>query len=452
MKKMIYWMLALVLSGTASMNAQVTIGSLEDPHAGAILDLRSTSKGLLLPNVVLDADLTKFKLDGEVDKSRATGMLVYNTTDNKVYFWNGTTWKTTYGASDESLLMHIGNNDYLTYIYNTGENGAPQRWMVENSKEGNAMLTTGANGYIYNWAQAIQSNNACPSGWRLPTESEYSVLSNIVNDDRSGKGKWWALAEYNAFAGYYSSNGGGTPFFEETLGHWWSGSEIYQYFSCTSTGSMNGPAITDDNYWVSVRCILEEMSGPGYGGVSVSKQIGDQSYQTHYYPTGDNGEMQLWMVENLKTGTTSNPGFNCGNQNVVGNNPGVCNEDRGWFYTWNEANLACPVGWSLPTEAQYDKLFGLNVSGTNAAGNGNPLIADGNTSTDDGRWWHGSGNSSQSFAGYQDTMGSTWAGWGNNGYWWASGSENRYYIGYGSGSLSSNTSSNNIFPIRCVRN
>jgi hypothetical protein len=62
MKKMMFLMLTLLIGSAASMNAQVTIGSDENPHSGAILDLQSANLGLKLPNVALDNDLTVFGL------------------------------------------------------------------------------------------------------------------------------------------------------------------------------------------------------------------------------------------------------------------------------------------------------------------------------------------------------------------------------------------------------
>jgi uncharacterized protein (TIGR02145 family) len=96
MKRMIFLMLALLMLSIASMNAQVTIGSTEDPHPGAVLDLQSSNKGLKLPTVSLD-DVTEFKLsDKPADAASATGMMIYN--DNEaavggsgkgIYVWEG---------------------------------------------------------------------------------------------------------------------------------------------------------------------------------------------------------------------------------------------------------------------------------------------------------------------------------------------------------------------------
>jgi uncharacterized protein (TIGR02145 family) len=80
---------------SVGITAQVTIGSLQEPRAGAGLDLNSNSKGLLLPNVSLFDPATAFQLDGG-DPAKAKGMTVYNTSNNLngpgVYVWDGKQW------------------------------------------------------------------------------------------------------------------------------------------------------------------------------------------------------------------------------------------------------------------------------------------------------------------------------------------------------------------------
>ncbi|GHT62452.1 hypothetical protein FACS189451_06830 [Bacteroidia bacterium] len=97
MKKVLFLWLFLLILGTAGISAQVTIGANEEPHPGAVLDLKSYDKGLLLPNVYLiDANVFQLSTGGE---SEAVGMMVYNISDvtlngrgTGVYVWNGTKW------------------------------------------------------------------------------------------------------------------------------------------------------------------------------------------------------------------------------------------------------------------------------------------------------------------------------------------------------------------------
>ncbi|MDR1683535.1 MAG: DUF1566 domain-containing protein, partial [Candidatus Symbiothrix sp.] len=99
MKKMNYLVLSLIILGTARVNAQVAIGADSNPHAGAILDLKSTNQGLLLPNVALQNEEI-LQVGGSVadEDLNAMGMLVYNTNPDissgvGIYVWDGQRWQ-----------------------------------------------------------------------------------------------------------------------------------------------------------------------------------------------------------------------------------------------------------------------------------------------------------------------------------------------------------------------
>ncbi|MDR0865237.1 MAG: hypothetical protein LBO74_09965 [Candidatus Symbiothrix sp.] len=91
MKRKIFLALILIVLSAAGANAQVLIGADDEPHPSAVLELRSSSAGLLLPQVKLDnIDNTSSLLTTPVP-----GMLVCNLTGSLrhgVYYWNGE-WK-----------------------------------------------------------------------------------------------------------------------------------------------------------------------------------------------------------------------------------------------------------------------------------------------------------------------------------------------------------------------
>ncbi|MDR1632555.1 MAG: Ig-like domain-containing protein [Dysgonamonadaceae bacterium] len=103
-KMMFLFLLFPMIFGTADLYAQVTIGSDDEPHSGAILDLRSDNKGLKLPTVSL-TDTADFQLSpNQSAAASAIGMTVYNTNDDiiggrgqGIYIWNGT-WIYSGGA------------------------------------------------------------------------------------------------------------------------------------------------------------------------------------------------------------------------------------------------------------------------------------------------------------------------------------------------------------------
>jgi hypothetical protein len=101
-KKILVLSAALVLS--ANLHAQVTIGSVNAPKAGAILDLNSGAKGgLVLSNVGIDhpteipagfPGVTPENTDAA--KAGLKGAMIYNTNENTcigVHAWNGDYWE-----------------------------------------------------------------------------------------------------------------------------------------------------------------------------------------------------------------------------------------------------------------------------------------------------------------------------------------------------------------------
>jgi hypothetical protein len=92
MKKNLFLMLALFVLSAASMNAQVRIGGLDDPHKSAVLDLNAANDvqngtlGLALPRVALATDTSSLNRT-----EPAPGTIVYNSASTLegegVYVW-----------------------------------------------------------------------------------------------------------------------------------------------------------------------------------------------------------------------------------------------------------------------------------------------------------------------------------------------------------------------------
>lgn len=110
MRKMTFLLLTFLIGITASMNAQVRIGSLEEPSAAAVLDLNATDDtvdgtlALALPRVNLDSNTAKLN-DGKT--TPLNGMLVYNTNADLgegVYIWTG---------GDNGRWMQLHEGDFI---------------------------------------------------------------------------------------------------------------------------------------------------------------------------------------------------------------------------------------------------------------------------------------------------------------------------------------------------
>ena len=96
MKKVLFFVLLLMILGAASVNAQVRIGGDGAPHTAAVLDLNASDAtdngnlGLALPRVNLTAETDK--LNGTDPKD---GTLVYNTNNSfglGLYYWVTDKW------------------------------------------------------------------------------------------------------------------------------------------------------------------------------------------------------------------------------------------------------------------------------------------------------------------------------------------------------------------------
>jgi len=108
---------------------------------------------------------------------------------------------------------------------------------------------------------------------------------------------------------------------------------------------------------------------------------------------------QTWMAENLN--------YETGNSWCYDNSITNC-ESLGRLYDWNTAKTACPKGWKLPTDNDFDILLG------SVGGEGKPAF----TSLING----GNSKFNALFGGWRNSDG-TFYSVGDHGYWWSS-SEN----------------------------
>lgn len=100
--------MCVYLSSITGVSAQMGIGT-TTPDQSAILDLSSTEQGLLPPR------LTTTERDLIADP--AEGLVIYNTTDKCLQYWNNTTWKCAVGGNGDSSQSSGGMS--LNYPYAT---------------------------------------------------------------------------------------------------------------------------------------------------------------------------------------------------------------------------------------------------------------------------------------------------------------------------------------------
>ncbi|MDR0864563.1 MAG: hypothetical protein LBO74_06485, partial [Candidatus Symbiothrix sp.] len=123
MKTKFFLMLALIVWGVASMNAQVRIGDSDNPTQGAILDLNNTGGykgGLLVPNVSLTTLTAVTDLTSPGDDADLKGLIVYNTNAGLLggaglFVWDGTKWNSVaFNPGDYSAPVPTGISIVMT--------------------------------------------------------------------------------------------------------------------------------------------------------------------------------------------------------------------------------------------------------------------------------------------------------------------------------------------------
>jgi hypothetical protein len=169
MKKIFFLMLTLLIVSAASMNAQVTIGSMENPRDGAVLDLSQIADGkklgLLLPWVSL-ANTSDWQLDG-VGTADHAGMMVFNTNEDTgkgIYVWDGIGWTavksenivSSFELSASTLLILKGSSKTITAQNFKGSNDRDVNATVTWSIVGSADNTHSGTGSTIN-----SSGNTC---------------------------------------------------------------------------------------------------------------------------------------------------------------------------------------------------------------------------------------------------------------------------------------------------
>lgn len=281
-----------------SLNAQVAIntdGSTADPSA--MLEVKALDKGMLIPRMT--------QLQITAIPSPVDGLIVYNTDVSRFYFFdeNVGQWIEVAIASG-TLPTNCGTiTDTSGNTYNTIQIGS-QCWMGANlattkfndgsdiplvisNSQWNSLTTPGycwynndestygeTYGALYNW-YSVNAGNLCPSGWHVPTDTEWSTLSTFLGgqSDAGGKLKETGLAHWatpNAGATNESSFtglpggyrfGDGNYYLMSIEGFFWTSTEydvdkgIYYYLDFNNTNLIG--FWDSKKYGFSVRCIKD---------------------------------------------------------------------------------------------------------------------------------------------------------------------------------------------------
>ena len=283
--------------------------------------------------------------------------------ENRTSAWLYMNPDVTYGSFEDTRdgqvykTVTIGDQEWMAenLNYKTTENGS--YCFNDSSKYCNVY------GRLYTWDVA---RNVCPTGWRLPSKSDYEKLLSVEEAGlklKAAKG-WYHNGNGDDTYGFAALPAGmyGSLLVGQTTYFWTStennGATAYSFNLYYQSNSASSGLYDDKFYGFSVRCIKKD------------EIIDERGDEPHTYKTVKIGN-QTWMAENLNYVSASD-GVN-----------GVCAEDdkkceKGRYYTWleainqteercgqacigvadeNDEKGICPDGWRLPSEADFETLI-----------------------------------------------------------------------------------------------
>ncbi|GHT62629.1 hypothetical protein FACS189451_07450 [Bacteroidia bacterium] len=160
MKKMLFLMLFLMILGTVSVCAQVTIGDNKAPENYSALEIISNgSNALRLPQLTTAQRDAMTTADFQSDE-KSFGLVIYNLTTNCFDFWNGSVWISL--CAPTSIDLSCGT--VLSQGSPVAVGGVPSEIV------GVMPATGGTAPYTYLW-QSCTGNPAVPGNWGTATGS-----------------------------------------------------------------------------------------------------------------------------------------------------------------------------------------------------------------------------------------------------------------------------------------
>jgi uncharacterized protein (TIGR02145 family) len=125
-------------------------------------------------------------------------------------------------------------------------------------------------GKLYNW-YTVEAGNICPTGWHVPTDEDWTILTNYLGGESTAGGKMKTITWYPPNTGASNeSNFSGLPagirYLNSSLeigrlGRWWSSTETSaisaRYLSIGTDSVSVKRSGTDKRLGFSIRCLKD---------------------------------------------------------------------------------------------------------------------------------------------------------------------------------------------------
>ena len=190
MKKLLLLTLSITLLSMVVFSQNVGIGT-NTPDSSALLELNSNSKGFLPPR------LTIYQRNSI--QNPAIGLVIFCSDCDELEIYNGTIWKSIVGNAG-CVTPSLSNVTICNQVWTTKNldvakyrNGEPIPQVTDSTQW--SQLSTGAwcwynndsanyaatYGRLYNWYAVNDPRGLAPSGWHIPTKSEWDKMSKCLD-------------------------------------------------------------------------------------------------------------------------------------------------------------------------------------------------------------------------------------------------------------------------------
>ncbi len=318
MKKVLIFLILLLFLAISGFSQVAINNDGSAPDSSAMLDVKSTNKGLLIPR------MTQTQI--EAISNPADGLQVYNTDEGKIY------------------VFVLADNRWKEVKYGTGEIFLPATYTIGS---GGSCANTTVNGN-YLQGLTLNSSNTVTFDATVTTVGAWSIATDTVNGySFSGSGNFITTGTVQV-----TLVGSGTPITAQT-----------DNFTATANG--NSGTCTFDVTVVSCEApFTDTRDGQTYTTV----QIGNQCWMAENLNIGTRIDGNVDQSDN---GTIEKYCYN--------NDEANC-DTYGGLYQWNETMQyvttegtqgICPDGWHLPTDDEWKTLeMELGMTQAQADGTG----------------------------------------------------------------------------------